>query len=49
MLKDVLCFICGDIMVVFDVDYLLWLGLLKEFVVLFFDLEVGVVMGCVVL
>ncbi|USB82327.1 glycosyltransferase family 2 protein, partial [Burkholderia cenocepacia] len=47
-LKDALRFIRGDIMVVFDADYLPRPGLLKELVAPFFDPEVGAVMGRVV-
>lgn len=47
-LKDALRFIHGDIMVVFDADYLPRPGLLKELVAPFFDPEVGAVMGRVV-
>ncbi|WP_321847995.1 glycosyltransferase [Burkholderia diffusa] len=47
-LKDALRFVRGDIMVVFDADYLPRPGLLKELVAPFFDPEVGAVMGRVV-
>ncbi|RQU33444.1 glycosyltransferase family 2 protein [Burkholderia cenocepacia] len=47
-LKDALRLIRGDIMVVFDADYLPRPGLLKELVAPFFDPEVGAVMGRVV-
>ncbi|QCU32739.1 glycosyltransferase family 2 protein [Burkholderia pseudomallei] len=47
-LKDALREIRGDIMVVFDADYLPRPGLLKELVAPFFDPEVGAVMGRVV-
>ncbi|AOJ85144.1 glycosyl transferase [Burkholderia savannae] len=47
-LKDALREIRGDIMVVFDADYLPRPGLLGELVAPFFDPEVGAVMGRVV-
>lgn len=47
-LKDALRFMTGDILVVFDADYLPRPGLLKELVAPFFDPEVGAVMGRVV-
>ncbi|AVR07013.1 glycosyltransferase family 2 protein [Burkholderia thailandensis] len=47
-LKDALREIRGDIMIVFDADYLPRPGLLKELVAPFFDPEVGAVMGRVV-
>jgi cellulose synthase/poly-beta-1,6-N-acetylglucosamine synthase-like glycosyltransferase len=47
-LKDALRFMSGDILVVFDADYLPRAGLLKELVAPFFDPEVGAVMGRVV-
>nr|WP_246327032.1 glycosyltransferase [Burkholderia guangdongensis] len=47
-LKDALQYIEGDIMLVFDADYLPRPGLLKELVAPFFDPEVGAVMGRVV-
>lgn len=47
-LKDALRFMTGDILIVFDADYLPRPGLLKELVAPFFDPEVGAVMGRVV-
>jgi cellulose synthase/poly-beta-1,6-N-acetylglucosamine synthase-like glycosyltransferase len=47
-LKDALRFMNGDILIVFDADYLPRPGLLKELVAPFFDPEVGAVMGRVV-
>jgi len=47
-LKDALAHAAGDIMLVFDADYVPPRGLLRELVAPFFDPEVGAVMGRVV-
>ncbi|MBC7500770.1 MAG: glycosyltransferase family 2 protein [Herminiimonas sp.] len=47
-LKDALAFAEGDIVIVFDADYVPGQGLLKQLVAPFFDPEVGAVMGRVV-
>ncbi|WP_326940120.1 glycosyltransferase family 2 protein [Actimicrobium sp. GrIS 1.19] len=47
-LKDALAFVEGDIVIVFDADYVPGRGLLKQLVAPFFDPEVGAVMGRVV-
>lgn len=47
-LQDALAFMEGDLLIVFDADYLPRPDLLKELVVPFFDPEVGAVMGRVV-
>ncbi|MEO6017559.1 MAG: glycosyltransferase family 2 protein [Polaromonas sp.] len=47
-LKDALAFAEGDIIIIFDADYVPGRGLLKQLVAPFFDPEVGAVMGRVV-
>ncbi|GAA4028228.1 glycosyltransferase [Actimicrobium antarcticum] len=47
-LKDALPYIEGDIVIIFDADYVPGRGLLKQLVAPFFDPEVGAVMGRVV-
>ena len=47
-LKDALSYVAGDIVIVFDADYVPGRGLLKQLVAPFFDPEVGAVMGRVV-
>ena len=47
-LKDALAFAEGDIIIIFDADYIPGRGLLKQLVAPFFDPEVGAVMGRVV-
>ena len=47
-LKDAIQFVNGDIMVIFDADYVPSRGLMKQLVAPFFDPEVGAVMGRVV-
>ncbi len=47
-LKDALPFVDGDIVIIFDADYVPGVGLLRQLVAPFFDPEVGAVMGRVV-
>lgn len=47
-LKDALAFAEGDIVIIFDADYVPGRGLLKQLVAPFFDPEIGAVMGRVV-
>ena len=47
-LKDALSYVVGDIVIIFDADYVPGRGLLKQLVAPFFDPEVGAVMGRVV-
>jgi cellulose synthase/poly-beta-1,6-N-acetylglucosamine synthase-like glycosyltransferase len=47
-LKDALAYAEGDIIIIFDADYVPGRGLLKQLVAPFFDPEVGAVMGRVV-
>ena len=47
-LKDALPYAAGDIVIIFDADYVPGRGLLKQLVAPFFDPEVGAVMGRVV-
>lgn len=47
-LKDALAYVEGDIVIIFDADYVPGRGLLKQLVAPFFDPEVGAVMGRVV-
>jgi cellulose synthase/poly-beta-1,6-N-acetylglucosamine synthase-like glycosyltransferase len=47
-LKDALPFVDGDIVIIFDADYVPGRGLLRQLVAPFFDPEVGAVMGRVV-
>ena len=47
-LKDALAFVRGDIVIVFDADYLPGKSILRRLVAPFFDPEVGAVMGRVV-
>ena len=47
-LKDALAYAEGDIVIIFDADYVPGRGLLKQLVAPFFDPEVGAVMGRVV-
>jgi cellulose synthase/poly-beta-1,6-N-acetylglucosamine synthase-like glycosyltransferase len=47
-LKDALAYVEGDIIIIFDADYVPGRGLLKQLVAPFFDPEVGAVMGRVV-
>jgi len=47
-LKDALAFVEGDIVIIFDADYVPGCGLIKQLVAPFFDPEVGAVMGRVV-
>ena len=47
-LKDALAYVAGDIVIIFDADYVPGRGLLKQLVAPFFDPEVGAVMGRVV-
>lgn len=47
-LKDALNFAEGDIVIIFDADYIPGKGLLKQLVAPFFDPEIGAVMGRVV-
>ncbi|MDY7575210.1 glycosyltransferase family 2 protein [Actimicrobium sp. CCI2.3] len=47
-LKDALTYVEGDIVIIFDADYVPGRGLLKQLVAPFFDPEVGAVMGRVV-
>lgn len=47
-LKDALAYVDGDIVIIFDADYVPGRGLLKQLVAPFFDPEVGAVMGRVV-
>lgn len=47
-LKDALSFVEGDIVIIFDADYIPGKGLLKQLVAPFFDPEIGAVMGRVV-
>jgi cellulose synthase/poly-beta-1,6-N-acetylglucosamine synthase-like glycosyltransferase len=47
-LKDAMAYVEGDIVLVFDADYIPGRGLLKQLVAPFFDPEVGAVMGRVV-
>ncbi|MFT5959938.1 MAG: cellulose synthase/poly-beta-1,6-N-acetylglucosamine synthase-like glycosyltransferase, partial [Burkholderiaceae bacterium] len=47
-LKDALVTVDGDIVIIFDADYVPGRGLLKQLVAPFFDPEVGAVMGRVV-
>lgn len=47
-LKDALPFVDGDIVIIFDADYVPGVGLLRQLAAPFFDPEVGAVMGRVV-
>jgi cellulose synthase/poly-beta-1,6-N-acetylglucosamine synthase-like glycosyltransferase len=47
-LKDALVFAEGDVVIIFDADYIPGKGLLKQLVAPFFDPEIGAVMGRVV-
>ncbi|HJV88432.1 MAG TPA: glycosyltransferase family 2 protein [Noviherbaspirillum sp.] len=47
-LKDALAFAEGDVIIIFDADYVPGRGLLKQLVAPFFDAEIGAVMGRVV-
>ena len=47
-LKDALAHVDGDIVIIFDADYVPGCGLIKQLVAPFFDPEVGAVMGRVV-
>lgn len=47
-LKDAMVHVRGDILIVFDADYIPGRGLIKQLVAPFFDPEVGAVMGRVV-